>query len=110
RRRAGGRPTGSRPRTTDARSTTRSPRPDAASSARRRRSGTRSRSPSPARSRPEMAHVMARLASLWRNLAHKRRVDRELDEELHAAQALLVDEKLRSGLAPDAARRAPRLH
>jgi putative ABC transport system permease protein len=56
-----------------------------------------------------MAHVMARLASLWRNLAHKRRVDRELDEELHAAQALLVDEKLRSGLAPDAARRAARL-
>ena len=56
-----------------------------------------------------MAHVMARLASLWRNLAHKRRVDRELDEELHAAQELLVDEKLRSGLAPDAARRAARL-
>jgi putative ABC transport system permease protein len=52
---------------------------------------------------------MARLASLWRNLAHKRRVDRELDEELHAAQELLVDEKLRSGLAPDAARRAARL-
>jgi len=52
---------------------------------------------------------MARLASLWRNLAHKRRVDRELDEELRAAHELLVEEKLRSGLAPDAARRAARL-
>jgi putative ABC transport system permease protein len=56
-----------------------------------------------------VAHVIARLASLWRNLAHKRRVDRELDEELHAAHELLVEEKLRSGLAPDAARRAARL-
>jgi predicted permease len=52
---------------------------------------------------------MGRLASLWRNLAHKNRVDRELDEELHAANELLVEEKLRSGLPPDAARRAARL-
>ncbi|HEY7924184.1 MAG TPA: ABC transporter permease [Vicinamibacteria bacterium] len=56
-----------------------------------------------------MAHLMGRLASLWRNLAHKNRVDRELDEELHAANELLVEEKLRSGLPPDAARRAARL-
>ena len=52
---------------------------------------------------------MARLVSLWRNLAHRNRVDRELDEELREAFELLVEEKLRSGLAPDAARRAARL-
>ncbi len=56
-----------------------------------------------------MARSMARLVSLWRNLAHRNRVDRELDEELREALELLVEEKLRSGLAPDAARRAARL-
>src|SRR5262245_48550450 len=109
RRRAGSRPTGSRPRTTGARSTTRSRRPDAASSARSRRPGTRSRSPSRARWRPEMQRALARFASLLRNLVHKERVDRDLDEELGAAFELLVEEKLRSGMPAAAARRAARL-
>ena len=52
---------------------------------------------------------MARLSSLWRNLVHRGRVDRELDEELADALELLVDEKVRSGMDPDAARRAARL-
>jgi putative ABC transport system permease protein len=56
-----------------------------------------------------VARSTARLVSLWRNLAHRNRVDRELDEELREAFELLVEEKLRSGLAPDAARRAARL-
>ena len=52
---------------------------------------------------------MARLFSLWRNLVHRQRVDRDLDEELRAALDLLVDEKVRSGMPPDDARRAARL-
>jgi predicted permease len=52
---------------------------------------------------------MPRLFSLWRNLVHRNRVDRDLDEELHAAFELLVDEKARSGMHPDDARRAARL-
>ena len=52
---------------------------------------------------------MARLFSLWRNLVHRNRVDRDLDEELRAAFELLVDEKVRSGMPPDDARRAARL-
>jgi predicted permease len=52
---------------------------------------------------------MARLSSLWRNLVHRNRVDRDLDEELRAAFELLVDEKVRSGMPPDDARRAAHL-
>jgi putative ABC transport system permease protein len=52
---------------------------------------------------------MARLFSLWRNLVHRNRVDRDLDEELGAAFELLVDEKVHSGMHPDDARRAARL-
>lgn len=52
---------------------------------------------------------MARLFSLWRNLLHRNRGDRDLDEELRAVFELLVDEKVRSGMHPDEARRAARL-
>ena len=52
---------------------------------------------------------MARLFSLWDNLVHRNRVDRDLDEELRAAFELLVDEKVRAGMHPDDARRAARL-
>jgi len=52
---------------------------------------------------------MARLFSLWRNLVHRNRVERDLDEELHATLELLVDEKVRSGMRPEEARRAARL-
>src|SRR5947209_860644 len=52
---------------------------------------------------------MARLFSLWRNLVHRSRIDRDLDEELRAAFELLVDEKVRSGMRPDDAQRAARL-
>ena len=52
---------------------------------------------------------MARLFSLWNNLVHRARVDSDLDEELRATFELLVDEKVRSGVHPDDARRAARL-
>jgi putative ABC transport system permease protein len=48
----------------------------------------------------------ARLRSLRRNLLHRARAERELDEEARSLLELLADEKVRSGLSPDAARRA----
>src|SRR5262245_10557549 len=48
----------------------------------------------------------ARLRSLWRNLVHRRRVDRDLDDELSAVFGTLEDEYRAAGLTPEAARRA----
>jgi predicted permease len=45
------------------------------------------------------------VASLWRNLWHGRRVERELDDELRAMFDLVVEQKTRAGLPPEAARR-----
>ena len=50
--------------------------------------------------------TLRRLASLWRNLLHRGRVERDLDAELHAYVDLLSEEKVRSGMAPVEARRA----
>jgi predicted permease len=52
---------------------------------------------------------IGRTVSLWRNLVHADRVERDLDEELRAAFELLVEERVRSGMPPDAARRAARV-
>src|SRR6266576_7347218 len=52
---------------------------------------------------------MYRFFSFWRNLVHRGRVERDLDEELRATFELLIDEKIRSGVQPDDARRAARL-
>jgi hypothetical protein len=43
--------------------------------------------------------------SLWRNLAHRERVERDLDDEVDAAVALLVDEQVKAGKTPAEARR-----
>ena len=51
----------------------------------------------------------SRLRNFWRNIAHRDRVERDLDNELHAAFALLVDEHLQKGLTPADARRATML-
>src|SRR5262245_21950151 len=51
----------------------------------------------------------ARLASLFRNLVHGKRVERDLDEEVRAHELLLADEKIRAGMDPRAARRQARL-
>jgi predicted permease len=50
--------------------------------------------------------MLSRLKSLWRNLRHPDRVDRELDHEVGAVFDLLVDEKIKSGLSLEVARRA----
>ena len=49
---------------------------------------------------------MPKLRALFRNLLHRDRVKRELDDEVGTAFDLLVKEKERSGLDPQAARRA----
>jgi len=53
--------------------------------------------------------VMTRLSALGRNLLRRRRVERELDDDVRAYLDLLVDEKIAAGLSADAARRAARL-
>ncbi|HJQ70796.1 MAG TPA: ABC transporter permease [Blastocatellia bacterium] len=50
--------------------------------------------------------VAASLASLWRNLFRKNRVERDLDEEVEAYLDLLTEAKVKEGLGPEAARRA----
>ena len=46
-----------------------------------------------------------RLKSLLRNLLHRKRKERELDEEIRAHELLLADEKIRAGMNPQEARR-----
>jgi putative ABC transport system permease protein len=46
-----------------------------------------------------------RLASLWRNLLRKTRVERDLDEEVRGYVELLTADKIKSGLSPEEARR-----
>jgi predicted permease len=53
--------------------------------------------------------LMSRVSSLWRNLVHRGRVDRDLDEEVRTAFELLVEEKIHGGMRPDDARRAATL-
>jgi putative ABC transport system permease protein len=50
--------------------------------------------------------VLPRFTSFFRTLTRGTRLDADLDDELRAYVDLLTDEKIRSGLAPDAARRA----
>lgn len=46
-----------------------------------------------------------RLRSMWRNLRHRDRVERELDDEMQATLDLLVDERVAMGVEPGEARR-----
>jgi len=52
---------------------------------------------------------MSRMKSLWRNLVHRDRVERDLDDEVRAAVDELVSEKIRAGERPEDARRAAML-
>ncbi len=52
---------------------------------------------------------MSRLSSLWRNLVRRDHVERDLDDEMDAVFALLVDEKIAGGMSPANARRAATL-
>ena len=49
--------------------------------------------------------MLSRLRSLWRNLIHRGRADRDLDEEVASVFDLAVEEKIRAGLDPAKARR-----
>ena len=49
--------------------------------------------------------MLSRLRSLWRNLVHRGRADRDLDEEVAVVFDLAVEEKIRGGLDPAEARR-----
>jgi predicted permease len=53
--------------------------------------------------------MLARLRSIWRNLRHRDRVDRDLDHEVRAVFDILVDEKVKAGLTIEQARRAATL-
>ena len=53
--------------------------------------------------------LLARWASLLRNLLRTPEVERELDDELRAYVDLLAEEKMRAGMPMDAARRAARV-
>ncbi len=50
--------------------------------------------------------MFIRLRSLWSNLVHRAAVERELDDEVRGMHALLMEEKIRSGMDPAAAQRA----
>jgi predicted permease len=49
---------------------------------------------------------ISRLRSFWRNLVHRGRVERELDDEIRGALEMLVEEHRQAGMSPDEARRA----
>src|SRR5215472_6938543 len=53
--------------------------------------------------------VLPRLTSLLRNLFHKQRKERELDEEVRSHALLVADEKIRAGMSPQEAHRQARL-
>jgi predicted permease len=53
--------------------------------------------------------ALARVRSLWRNLVHRSRVDRELNDELTAVFEAAVAERVRAGLDPMEARRLTHL-
>jgi predicted permease len=52
---------------------------------------------------------LPRVSSLFRNIAQRERVERDLHDELHAVFELLVDEKTRAGVRQEDARRAAHL-
>jgi putative ABC transport system permease protein len=49
--------------------------------------------------------LLSRIRNLASNLFHRNRVERELDDEMRAHLAMLVDEKIATGLSPEKARR-----
>ena len=53
--------------------------------------------------------LTSRVVNLWRNVVQRRRVERDLDDELGTAFDLLVDEKIAAGMRPEDARRAATL-
>ena len=52
---------------------------------------------------------MRRASSVWRNLIHRNRIERDLDDEIRTVFDLLVEEKMRAGASSADARRAATL-
>ena len=50
--------------------------------------------------------VLKRLSALWRNLVHRTRVQRDVDDELRSTLDMLVDAHVRKGMPLGEARRA----
>src|SRR5262245_4415392 len=50
--------------------------------------------------------LLPRMASLWRSIAHRKRLDRDLDEELAGYLEQLAARNVRAGMTPEDARRA----
>ncbi len=50
--------------------------------------------------------LMSRVSSLWRNLVHRDRIERDLDDEVQTVLSLLVEEKIQAGMGREAAHRA----
>ncbi len=53
--------------------------------------------------------ILSQMASLFRNIFTRRRNDRELDDELRSYIDQLAEDKIRSGINPEEARRAARI-
>ena len=49
------------------------------------------------------------LCTFWRNMVHRQRVERELDEEVQSYVDMLTEEKIRAGAGPEEARRAAKI-
>ena len=50
--------------------------------------------------------LIPRLFSLWRNLTCKARIEKDLDQEVRSYLDLLTEEKIKSGMGAEEARRA----
>src|SRR6202035_5894715 len=53
--------------------------------------------------------LFRRINTIWRNLVHKDRADRELDEEMRAYVEMLAAEKMSAGMGAEEARREARI-
>src|SRR5215475_13744959 len=56
--------------------------------------------------REKIMPLLSRLFSLWRNLFHKARMEQEITDEIDAYLEMLIEQKIKEGLAPEDARRA----
>jgi predicted permease len=57
----------------------------------------------------DVVPMMSRLSSLWRNIAHRERVERDIDDEVRTLFDSLVDEEIQGGMCPEDARRSATL-
>src|SRR5437016_13698749 len=113
RKKAGFPPFGETPRTTAARNTTASPSPDGSNSKPRPSDAAAFPGLSPKlwkhRRKVLSMPLYLKVRSFLGNLFSPRRVDADLDQEVHAHLELLIAENIRAGMPPAEARRAARI-